>query len=78
MKKSFVQLLIIVSFTFTSTFLLAQDAPPPPPPPPSDHGETGNAPAGAPIGGGLFILLGLGAAYGGKKLYDLRKESIEE
>ncbi|PIQ31054.1 MAG: hypothetical protein COW63_08520 [Bacteroidetes bacterium CG18_big_fil_WC_8_21_14_2_50_41_14] len=80
MKKSFVQLLIIVSFTFTSTFLLAQDAPPPPPPPPSDHGGTGNAPAdgGAPIGGGLFILLGLGAAYGGKKLYDLRKESIEE
>jgi len=32
----------------------------------------------APKGGGLLILLGMGAAYGGKKLYDLRKESIEE
>ena len=76
MKKIFIQLMIIVSFILTSTFLPAQD----PPPPPSDHGGSGNAPAdnGAPIGGGLFILLGLGAAYGGKKLYDLRKESIEE
>ncbi|PKP32724.1 MAG: hypothetical protein CVT99_03385 [Bacteroidetes bacterium HGW-Bacteroidetes-16] len=76
MKKIFIQLMIIVSFTLTSTFLPAQD----PPPPPSDHGGSGNAPAdnGAPISGGLFILLGLGAAYGGKKLYDLRKESIEE
>ncbi|MDP2722628.1 MAG: hypothetical protein Q8O72_07720 [Bacteroidales bacterium] len=75
MKKILIQLMIIVSFTLTSTFLLAQD----PPPPPSDHGGNNNAPAGgAPIGGGLFILLGLGAAYGGKKLYDLRKESIEE
>jgi hypothetical protein len=77
MKKILIQLMIIVSFTLTSTFLLAQDGPPPPPP--DGHGGEGNAPAGgAPIGGGLFILLGLGAAYGGKKLYDLRKESIEE
>ncbi len=29
---------------------------------------------GAPIGGGLFILLGLGAAYGSKKVYSLVKE----
>ena len=28
----------------------------------------------APIGGGLFILLGLGAAYGSKKVYSLVKE----
>ena len=51
------------------------------PPPPDTHGATDNqAPSGggAPIGGGLFILLGLGAAYGGKKLYDSRKESLEE
>jgi len=26
----------------------------------------------------LFILLGLGAAYGSKKLYALKKEDIEE
>jgi len=40
--------------------------------PPSDHG------GGAPIGGGLFILLGLGAVYGGKKWYNHRKETLEE
>ena len=40
-----------------------------PPPPPPDHGSTGNQTGGnAPIGGGLFILLGLGAVYGGRKL----------
>jgi hypothetical protein len=50
------------------------------PPPPGSHGETTNQTSGnsAPIGGGLFILLGLGAAYGGKKLYDHRKETLEE
>ncbi len=40
--------------------------------PPNTHG------GGAPIGGGLFILLGLGAAYGGKKWYDHRKTNLEE
>jgi len=51
-----------------------------PPPPPGDHGSSGNnAPGGnAPIGGGLFILLGLGAAYGTKKWYNHRKEVLEE
>jgi hypothetical protein len=42
---------------------------------PSDPGGApiGKPPLGgsAPVGGGLFILLGLGAAYGGKKLYHL-------
>ena len=47
--------------------------------PPSDHGTTTNqSGGGAPIGGGLFILLGLGAAYGGKKVYDMKKQSLEE
>jgi len=31
----------------------------------------------SPIGG-LFILLGLGASYRGRKLYQLRKETLEE
>jgi hypothetical protein len=44
------------------------------PPPPPGHGSSGNRTGGtAPIGGGLFILLGLGAAYGGKKIYDIKK-----
>ncbi len=45
-----------------------------PPNPPGEHGSSGDQPGGnAPIGGGLFILLGFGAVYGGKKLYDIRK-----
>ncbi len=44
------------------------------PDPPTTHDIGG----GAPIGGGLFILLGLGAAYGGKKLYDKRKTALDK
>jgi hypothetical protein len=51
-----------------------------PPDPPGEHGEqTDQSGGSAPIGGGLFVLLGLGAAYGGKKLYDYKKtEAVEE
>jgi len=39
-----------------------------PPPPPSEHGAGGNqGPAGAPIDGGLGILLALGLGYSIKK-----------
>ncbi len=54
---------------------------PPPPPGGSSGGSntSGNQNGGnAPIGGGLLILLGLGAAYGGRKLYQIRKETLEE
>ena len=42
-----------------------------PPPPPDDHGVKTDQPSGggAPIGSGIAILLSLGAAYGGKKVY---------
>jgi hypothetical protein len=51
-----------------------------PPPPPESHGTNSNQSpgGGAPIGSGLSILLGLVAAYGGKKLYDYKKEKLEE
>ena len=50
-----------------------------PPPPPPGHGSTGNQQGGnAPIGSGLFILIGLGAAYGGKKIYDLKQDEFME
>jgi len=74
LKKITLTILVITGLTF-SLDVIAQ-APPPPPP---GHGETGNQTGGnAPIGGGLFILIGLGAAYGSKKLYDLRKNQLEE
>ena len=33
---------------------------------------------GAPIGGGTFILIALGAAYGGEKIYNYRKKEEEK
>ena len=81
MKKTLNYILktfIIVLILSISYSLEAQ----PPPPPGGATGignDSGNSQGGnAPIGGGLFILLGLGAAYGGKKLYDVRKEKLEE
>lgn len=75
MKK--IVIVLAITTSITSIKLFSQ-----PPPPPSDHNLTGNQAAdtggGAPIEGGLFILLGLGAAYGGKKIYDMCKESLEE
>lgn len=46
-----------------------------PPPPPDNHGVTGNTDAGggAPIDGGIGILLTLGVAYGGNKLNRMRR-----
>ena len=50
-----------------------------PPPPPSEHGTSGNVPGrGAPIGGGVSLLIILGAAYGGKKYYSYRKKLKHE
>ena len=72
-KHNYIKIITVVVLTFAALPLLA-DAPPPPPP---GHGTTGNVPGGgAPIGGGLFILLGLGAAYGGKKIYDYNKKQV--
>ncbi len=61
-------ILVAVFFLFLSLGLMAQ------PNPPGDHGSGDDeAPGGgAAIGGGLFVLLGLGVAYGGRKLYQLR------
>lgn len=47
------------------------------PDPPGNHGSSSDqSPGGsAPIDGGVFILLGLAATYGAKKIYDEVKES---
>jgi len=54
-------------------------ADPPPPPDPGGSPVTGGGtPVGAPIDGGLGILLAMGAAYGGRKFYQARKEKKEK
>lgn len=64
---------LITITLLTINFSLAQTPPPP------NVGETpsqgGNTPVGggAALTGGIGILLALGAAYGGKKVYDLKK-----
>ena len=69
--------IFFVLFTFSVQNSFADSTNPPNPP--GEHGASGNQTGGsAPIGGGLFILLGLGAAYGGKKLYAHYKENPEE
>jgi len=76
MKKHILTLLFTIVFTLFAATGFTQ---PPPPPSGSGHGATGNQTGGnAPIGGGLFILLGLGAAYGGKKLYRMNAENLEK
>lgn len=55
---------------FLSAGIMAQTDPPDPP---GEHGGDADVPGRAPIGSGIFILLSLGAAYGGKKVFDFRK-----
>ena len=76
LKKALgITILCIIFGLFTITaFSQGPGAPPPP-----GHGETENVPGGgAPIGGGLVILLALGAGYGAKKYYDIKKKKLLE
>jgi hypothetical protein len=73
MKKYIILFVLMFSLLFWTNETFAQSAPP------ANHGAVEDqAGGGAPIGGGLFILLGLGVAYGGKKLYDKRKTTLDE
>ena len=73
-------LIIAAAFSLLTVGALAQTGPPPPPQGDID-GQTAqdNKLGGAAhIGGGVLILLTLALAYGGKRLYDLKKEKKEE
>jgi hypothetical protein len=74
--KIFRKLFLTMLFLFTSLFMVSvfADEPldNPPPPPGGGHGGGGNS-QGAPIDGGVSILLALGAGYGSFKLYKKRK-----
>ena len=74
MKKQILSITLTIFFSLFASIGFTQ----PPPPSGSGHGATGNQTGGnAPIGSGLFILIGLGAAYGSKKLYSMKKEELE-
>jgi len=76
MKKKIYKTLLIASLMSFPFVTLAGTEPGNPPIGPG----TGDVPigGGAPIGGGSIILLGLAAAYGRRKIYLLKKESLEE
>lgn len=79
MKKISIYIVQIITIAFFLSISINTLAQAPPPPPPGGSNNSGNQLGGnAPIGGGLFILLGLGIAYGGRKLYQIRKETLEE
>jgi hypothetical protein len=76
MKKFIVKLCIIgslIMFPLLTVNLFAQ-----PMPPAGGHSQTGNQPAGAPLDGGLSILVLMAAAYGGGKIHINRKKGKEE
>jgi hypothetical protein len=74
--KTMVKLIVLACGLLVWTALPAYSDEPGPPPPPADHGSGGNqGPVGAPIDGGLGILLTIGAAYGGKKYLQLKKKT---
>ncbi|MDC7238100.1 MAG: hypothetical protein PQJ45_10055 [Sphaerochaetaceae bacterium] len=79
MKKILGKLILIVVLTTSGTSLFAQAGPPEPPGDPNaDGGPVGG---NAPIGSGLAILLTLGAAYGGRKVYQYwqsQKKELED
>jgi len=71
------------NFFLISFFLfltLASYAPPPNPPADAGTGGGGGGPVGAPIDGGLgmLVILAGSAAYGGVKLYKARKDKEEQ
>ena len=73
MRNRILKSLFVFVFTLMVYGLMAQ------PLPPDEHGLEGDQPGGgAPIGSGIFILMGLGALYGGKKVYDLKKKKLLE
>jgi hypothetical protein len=63
----------MVLFAMMALPLLGLSDVPPPPPPGGGGPGGGGTPVGAPLDGGLGILLALGIAYGGKKLHHIRK-----
>ncbi len=76
MKKFISIFIVLIISLFISTPALYADLPNNPP----GGSGGGDVPigGGAPIGGGSLILLGMAVAYGGRKIYILNKEELED
>lgn len=70
--KKYIYSPLIAFFVCLSIAVIADPGPPPPPPNPGGGGG-GGGPVGAPIDGGLGILLAMGVAYGGQRYFQTRK-----
>ncbi len=73
--KKIIQVLTFVAYVMVPFILTAQ----PMPYDPGVGGGNASNPVGggAPIGGGLLILLSLAIGYGSKKIYDARKKVLD-
>lgn len=79
--KNKIYCLLTAIFLAFSISAFAQVGNPPPCPNNNNTGPTSsNSPVGssAPIGSGLIILIALGAGYGAKKVYDLKKKRLDD
>ena len=70
--KTLKKLLFVGILVLAPAFMTLAD--PPGPPPPGGDPSLGGTPVGAPIDGGVSILLALGLGYGSRKLYQFRKK----
>lgn len=70
--KNLKKLLIVGILVLAPALMILAD--PPGPPPPGGDPTLGGTPVGAPIDGGVSILLALGIGYGTRKIVQLRKK----
>ncbi|MBW7848395.1 MAG: hypothetical protein H3C41_09990 [Bacteroidales bacterium] len=75
MKTRYFKTLLLIIFIVVSSQLLSQGPPNPPGDPSSGGGPVGGS---APIGSGIGILITLGAAYGGRKVYRYFSQSADQ
>ena len=74
-KNNIIGIFLVLALCLITAVSIAQTQAPPPP----GHGSTGQTiPGGsAPVGEGLIFLLALGASYGAKKVYSIRRKLAE-
>ncbi len=75
--KKFISIITVLIISLFLSISVLQAAEPGEPPTGPQGGEEPIG-GGAPIGGGSLILIGMAVAYGGRKLYQMKKEDLEE